>query len=512
MKSRRKKTYINTAMSLLQELVGIVCGLILPRLILQHFGSAYNGIVASITQFLSCVTLLRAGLGGVTRAALYKPLAEGDQREISRVVFAARGFMKKVSYIFFGLLIAFAFIYPFIVLDQFEWLFSFGLVLILGISTIFECYFGIAYQFLLQADQKRYVIAAARICALILNTSIAALLISLDCSIYEVKLGSALVFSVQPLFIYWYVRRHYRLEKPVDGEDGIIAQRWDAFAHQVAAFVTTNTDVIVLTIFSDIKTVSVYSVHNMVVSPIKNLVVSAANGMEAAFGDMIAKNETETLRRSFSQFEFFVFFISTALFSCTGVLISPFLKVYTAGVEDVNYWRPFFGVLMCVAQFLACIRLPYQTIVETAGRFRETRNGAIVEASINIVVSVLLVQVLGLVGVLAGTIISLAFRTTQYVLYVNRTILGGVLGSYIRGLIFSLLSAAAIAGLSYLAFGDGVVAGYAGWVVHGFCVAGISAAVLLVAGLLAYPVQMKNMALRLRSLLGGKLKKNRMNL
>lgn len=480
-------------MSLLQEVVGILCGLILPRLILRQFGSAYNGIISSITQFLSCVTLLRAGLGGVMRAALYKPLAEGDHEEVSRIVYAGRRFMKRVSYIFFGLLIAFAFIYPFLVLDQFDWLFSFGLVLILGISTIFECYFGIAYQFLLQADQKRYIISVARCCVVLLNTAIAALLIRLDCTIYTVKLGSALVFSLQPLFIYWYVQRHYCLEKPKDTDTAVIAQRWDAFAHQVSAFVTTNTDVIVLTIFCDIKTVSVYSVHNMVCSPIKNLVVSAANGTEAAFGDMIARGETEALRRSFARFEFLTFFISTALFSCTAVLLSPFLMIYTAGVEDANYWQPFFGILMCTAQFLACIRLPYQTVVETAGCFKQTRNGAIIEAAINIGISVLLVRAMGLTGVLIGTIVSLAFRTTQYVLFVNKRLLSGVLRSYLRGLIFSLLSAAAVGGLSHLAFGSGVVDGYAAWVMHAFCVAGIMAAVLLAVGSVLYSEQLKEM-------------------
>lgn len=491
-------------MSLLQELVGILCGLILPRLILRQFGSAYNGIVSSITQFLSCVTLLRAGLGGVTRAALYRPLAEGDWDEVSAVVFAARKFMKRVSGIFFVLLLFFAVLYPFLVLDQFEWLFSFGMVWILGISTMFECYFGIAYQFLLQADQKRYIISAARCCAVILNTVVAALLIGLDCSIYVVKLGSALVFSIQPLFIYWYVGRHYRLEKPERAESKTIAQRWDAFAHQVAAFVTTNTDVIVLTIYSDIKTVSVYSVYNMVVSPIKNLVVAAANGTEAAFGDMLARKETQLLRERFAQFEFLVVLTSTALFSCAAALIAPFVKVYTVGVEDVDYWQPLFGVLMCVAQFFACIRLPYQTIVETAGCFRQTRNGAIAEAAINIVISVLLVRRTGLLGVVVGTIVSLVFRTTQYALFVSRRLLPGVWRSYLRGLAFSLLSGTGITLLARLAFGDGAVDGFAAWVVHGFCVVGIAAVVLTAFGAAMYPTQMKAAAERVRGMLRGK--------
>ena len=75
---RSKKALINSISSLLSQLVTIICGFVLPRLILSQFGSSYNGITSSITQFLNCVILLRAGVGGVTRAALYKPLADGD--------------------------------------------------------------------------------------------------------------------------------------------------------------------------------------------------------------------------------------------------------------------------------------------------------------------------------------------------------------------------------------------------------------------------------------------------
>ena len=79
---RSKKALINSISSLLSQLVTIISGFVLPRLILSQFGSSYNGITSSITQFLNCVILLRAGVGGVTRAALYKPLADGDNNQI----------------------------------------------------------------------------------------------------------------------------------------------------------------------------------------------------------------------------------------------------------------------------------------------------------------------------------------------------------------------------------------------------------------------------------------------
>ena len=79
---RSKKTIINTIFSLICDFVAIICSFILPKLILSRFGSAYNGLTTSISQFLTCAVLLRSGIGGATKAALYKPLAENNKKEI----------------------------------------------------------------------------------------------------------------------------------------------------------------------------------------------------------------------------------------------------------------------------------------------------------------------------------------------------------------------------------------------------------------------------------------------
>ena len=73
-----------------------VCNLILPRLILSNYGSAYNGMVSSITQFLNLVSLLRLGVAGAVRASLYKPLAEKNKEKTGKIVKASQLFMKRI--------------------------------------------------------------------------------------------------------------------------------------------------------------------------------------------------------------------------------------------------------------------------------------------------------------------------------------------------------------------------------------------------------------------------------
>ena len=69
---RTKKAFYNIITSLLSQIVSIICGLIAPRLILATFGSTYNGVINSATQFLSFISVLNIGISGATRVARYK--------------------------------------------------------------------------------------------------------------------------------------------------------------------------------------------------------------------------------------------------------------------------------------------------------------------------------------------------------------------------------------------------------------------------------------------------------
>ena len=77
--SRTYNAKWNMLSSLLLQVVTAISGLILPRLIIPAFGSEVNGLIATITQFISYITLLEAGVGSVFRASLYKPLHDRNR-------------------------------------------------------------------------------------------------------------------------------------------------------------------------------------------------------------------------------------------------------------------------------------------------------------------------------------------------------------------------------------------------------------------------------------------------
>lgn len=96
----KKITLINIISNIILQIANIFSWFIIPKIILTYFGSDVNGLVSSITQFLSYITLIEGGVTGVVMASLYKPLVNNDNKKISAIIKTSQKFYKKVGIIF----------------------------------------------------------------------------------------------------------------------------------------------------------------------------------------------------------------------------------------------------------------------------------------------------------------------------------------------------------------------------------------------------------------------------
>ena len=111
------------------------------------------------------------------------------------------------------------------------------------------------------------------------------------------------------------------------------------------------------------------------------------------------------------------------LFSCTGALIVPFVRLYTKGITDADYIQPVFALVLLMAEAVNCMMLPCSGLPAAANRFRQTRWGAYGEAAINIILSCALIHWRPLIGVALGTLTATVFRSVYYMAYSGRHIL-----------------------------------------------------------------------------------------
>ena len=132
---RKKKALYSIVTNLILQLVVIIYGFIVPKIIISHFGSDVNGLISSITQFLAYITLLESGFGPVVKSALYKPIANKNKSEIANILKTAERFFRKIAIIFIAYIIILCFIYPIIISNKFDTVFTVSLIIIISIST-----------------------------------------------------------------------------------------------------------------------------------------------------------------------------------------------------------------------------------------------------------------------------------------------------------------------------------------------------------------------------------------
>ena len=420
---RSKKAIYNIITNLILQIIVIIYGFIVPKIIISVFGSNVNGLISSITQFLAYITLLESGFGPVVKSTLYKPLAKKDNKAIASILKTSERFFRAIAYIFLGYVFILCWLYPLLVNGDFSWIYTVSLIIIIGISTFAEYFFGMTYRLFLFSDQKTYVISIIQIVTYILNIIVIILLAQVNVNIQVIKLVSGIIFILRPLLQNFYVKKKYNINLKENTEEYKLKQKWDGLAQHIAAVIHSNTDITILTIFVNLTEVSVYSVYYLVVKGIKSLIQAFTSGIDALFGDMIAKNEKDNLNKKFSIYEVLYNMVSVITFTSTIVLIVPFISIYTKGITDANYVRYVFGTLLVISEYIWAIRLPYSSITLAAGHFKETRLGAWVECVTNIVISILLVWKFKIVGVVIGTIVAMTIRTIEFVYHTNKYIL-----------------------------------------------------------------------------------------
>ena len=486
----------NTVSSLIAQITTLICGFILPRLFLQHYGSEVNGLVNSISQFLSVIAFLELGVGAVVQSSLYKPLAEKDNQQISKVMVSANKFFQRLARILLVYVISLMIIYPFIANQNFGFIYTATLIAAISISSFAQYYFGIVNSLLLNADQRGYIQYNAQTVTIILNTIVCAIMISMNGTIQVVKLVTSLIYLARPVILQIYVNNHYAINWKIKYTQEPIKQKWNGVAQHVASVVLDGTDTIVLTVFSTLSNVSIYSVYFLVVKGVKTLFLSITNGIQALIGELWAKQELEQLKNFFGWIEWLIHTGTTYVFSCTAALIVPFIQVYTLGIRDANYIQPTFAILLTLANAMHCLRLPYNIMVLAAGHYKQTQRNYIVAAILNIVVSVLTVKIWGLIGVAIGTLVAMTYQTIWLAVYDSRHFIYWPLKKVIRQFLVDIISFILIITFSNYIFLKNI--NYFNWFIMAIEVAIIALFVVLSTNILFYKSKMHRLILKLR--------------
>ena len=399
----------NFSTGIATTLITTLLNFISRTIFISILGSSYLGINGLLTNLLSMLSLAELGIGSAINFSLYKPIAEKDNKKIAILMN-----LYKKAYRIIGLLVFISGLIMMLFLDvlvknpgNVE---NLRLIFLIYVINTSSSYFITYKVTLINADQKEYKLAFTNIVFNIITQilQIISLVVSKNYIIY--LLMNMIVLFIQRVYINQKVTKLYPLlnEKVKDklpkNELSVIVKNVKAMiVHKIGDYCINGTDNIIMSSFISVAIVGVYSNYAMIISMINTFIMMFFNSVTASMGNLIATETNDKKLDVFKKLNFIGFWIYGFASICLYNLLNPFIELWIG--KEFLISQSILAVVI-LNYYLTGMRIPVNVVKTSAGLYNEDKFVPIMQSIVNLVVSIMLVQKLGLVGVFIGTLIS----------------------------------------------------------------------------------------------------------
>ena len=202
-----------------------------------------------------------------------------------------------------------------------------------------------------------------------------------------------------------------------DSKKEIVKNTKAMLMHKVGGVVINSTDNVILSKFTGLITVGLYSNYYLIINGINVVLSQVFTSMMASVGNLCATSNTEKQEEVFKSMFFLNFWMYSFCSICFLFLINPFISIwlgekYLFSIDVV--------IVLFLNFYITGMRKSVLTFSEAMGLFEKDKWKAIIESILNIIISIVLVLKIGVLGVFLGTLISsllVCFWVEPYVLY-----------------------------------------------------------------------------------------------
>ncbi|MBP3568930.1 MAG: nucleotidyltransferase family protein [Lachnospiraceae bacterium] len=425
-KSRTEYSARNTTVAMSARIIAILLGFC-TRVVFTHtLSEEYVGINGLFTDILNVLALSELGIGTAITYALYKPIAEKDIEKQKSLMRLYKQFYRVVALI---VLAAGLLVIPFMDLlikneTQVENL-TFLYLLYLANSVI--SYLLVYKRTLIEAYQLSYIGVLYQTAFLVIQNVVQMLVLvtTQNFTLFlTILIGCTLLNN---LCVSQKANRMYPFLKekqvqPLEKEEkqGIYQNIRAMLMHKVGNVVVNNTDNLLLSSLVGIVSVGMYSNYYLVIGSVRQVLNQAFQGITASVGNLGVEESRERVQRIFET----AFFIGQWMFGfaviCLFELLTPFVEL-SFGYQYI--FDEGITFVLCLNFYFTGMRQATLVFRDSLGLFWYDRYKSLVEALINLAVSIVLGLRFGVIGIFIGTLCSTLLTSLwvePYVLYKYR--------------------------------------------------------------------------------------------
>lgn len=406
--SKTENALRNAVIGITNNVVVLVLHLLSRKLFLRYLGIEYLSVEQVARSLLSILSFSEMGIGSAVLYMLYKPVAEGDRKKITQIVNTFRRLNTAIGLVIIGLgVCCLPFLHLFITTSV-----PMGevyMIFLLRLAYSAISYFCAHRQMLINADQKNRVISMVNLVVNLAGVAMQCVALAVTKSYVPFALVLVATTVVQNLALYVIGGRMYPYLKEdrhsrIDRESGksLITYVKSLFAVKVGGIIINNTDNILVSAI-DTLTVGYMANYSTVTVRLQELLTIFHNSILYSLGIASVEKGAEEKYQLFRKVVLIDQYVVGVICVCTGVLWHDFISVWL-GKEYVISDALMYSVLL---NFMWRVQVtPLAMFRDTNGLFVYVRRMVLINAGLNIVLSLAFGRVIGVPGVYIATVIA----------------------------------------------------------------------------------------------------------
>ena len=408
--TRTENSTKNMVTGLINQLLILVFRFVTRTVFIYTLGEQYLGINGLFTNILTLLSLTDLGIGTALVFSLYKPIADKDIKRQNIIIH----YLKKVYFLIGLIIIAFSLILmpflPNIIKEEVNFINLNIVFLIYVFQTASTYLFFASNSEFLNANQKNYVVNKISNIITIISNLVQILILILFKNFYLYIITVVIFGIIQSGIIAIKARKMYPFikEKPEETltkeeKKGIFKDCGSLLIYRTNYVVLTATDNVLISKFLGLAVVGLYSNYLLIVNSIINVLSTFFNAISAGIGNLHANEEIDK--------EYFIFRLVNIL---TVTLFGIFsVGIYCLANDFITIWigekfilSQGFVIILSINLYIEGLRKFLSSYRSSYGLFRNAKFMPLFGMIVNIVVSIILIQKIGIIGALLGTLIS----------------------------------------------------------------------------------------------------------
>lgn len=393
----------------------------LRSVFIRRLGVEYVGLEGLFSSLLSFLNLAEMGIGSAVLFFLYQPVAEDDEKTFRQLLGFIKVIYRRVGLLILGFGLMFMPFLSQLVSGELPADINIYVIYVLNLlQTVLSYWLFPGKSLVPAAHQQNDMPDRISLSASTVRYTLQFIVLVWRPGYYIYLTVAILAQILENAFLTSAVNRkypQYRLFLPApDAVGKKVSQKVRGLLfHRIGGVIVNSADAVVITAFLGLSILGKYRNYFQIMEFVLGMVGLINSSWRAGIGNIIARKGAGAAYSSFEHSAFLTFCTSTVCCCCFLNLYQPFISLWVG--EDMLIDDGVI-VLLCV-YFYTLMLMSTGNMFESAGGIWERdKYRPLMEGLINLGLNLVLVQFIGLYGILLSTILSMALFSMPW-LYCN---------------------------------------------------------------------------------------------